>query len=260
MLPEITLAALKTTVLPANEAELRDLFFRDPKAFNQLVPQEDNGLTVLKMYLHWLDDMRARYEALGIPEDVYQDNLKDIALWCEDFTAKTGLPGIRQWRWVGKSLRLELFRLGRLQFEPITLEEEIVHGGRIYPVGTPALSVHIPAGEPLDPDAALDSFRQAEAFFPRYFGKTYPLFICYSWLMAPTLKEVLPPTSRILQFQSMFETAYTRPNRQAEERVFGFLSDDTHAYPENTSLQRALKAYLLSGRPAMSACALRLWS
>ena len=58
----------------------------------------------------------------------------------------------------------------------------------------------------------------------------------------------------------MFEPAYTRPNRQAEERVFGFLSDDTHAYPENTSLQRALKAYLLSGRPSMSACALRLWS
>lgn len=260
MLPEITLAALKTTVLPANEAELRDLFFRDPKAFNQLLPQEDNGLTVLKMYLHWLDDMRARYEALGIPEAAYQDNLKDIALWCEDFTAKTGKAGIAQWRWVGKSLRLELFRLGRLQFEPITLEEEIVHGGRIYPAGTPALSVHIPAGEPLDPDAALDSFRQAEAFFPRYFGQTYPLFICYSWLMAPTLKEVLPPTSRILQFQSMFETVYTRPNRQAEERVFGFLADDSHTYPEKTSLQRALKAYLLSGRPAMSACALRLWS
>ena len=75
MLPEITRAALETTFLPANEAELRDLFFRDPKAFNQIVPLEDNGLTVLKMYLHWLDDMRARYEALGIPEVVYQDNL-----------------------------------------------------------------------------------------------------------------------------------------------------------------------------------------
>lgn len=260
MLPEITHASLETTVLPANEAELRDLFFRDPKTFNQLVPQEDNGLTVLKMYLHWLDDMRARYEALGIPEAAYQDNLKDIALWCEDFTAKTGKAGIAQWRWVGKSLRLELFRLGRLQFEPITLEEEIVHDGRIYPAGTPALSVHIPAGEPLDPDAALDSFRQAEAFFPRYFGKTYPLFYCHSWLMAPSLTEILPASSRIMQFQRMFHVIATQEDRQAEERVFGFLADDPHAYPENTSLQRALKAYLLSGRPAMSACALRLWS
>jgi hypothetical protein len=100
---------------------------------------------------------------------------------------------------------MELFRLGRLQFEPITLEEEIVHGGRIYPAGTPALSVHIPAGEPLDPDAALDSFRQAEAFFPHYFGQTYPLFYCHSWLMAPSLTEILPASSRIMQFQRMFQ-------------------------------------------------------
>ena len=80
ILPDITRAALDTLSLPANEADLRDLFFRAPQEFNQLVPQKDNGLTVLKLYLHWLDDIHARYEALGIPEDVYQDNLKDIAL------------------------------------------------------------------------------------------------------------------------------------------------------------------------------------
>lgn len=259
MLPEITRAALENLPLPADEAALRDLFFRSPSVFNRTVPQDDNGLTVLKLYLHWLPAMRARYEALGIPQAVYEDNLKDIALWCEDFTRKTGMPGIKQWPWVGKSLRLELFRLGRLQFEPAVLEEEIVHDGQVYPIGTPVLCVHIPAGEPLDPAAVLDSFRQAEDFFPRYFGQSYPLFICYSWLMAPALKEILPPDSRILQFQRMFATVYTRPHRQAEERVFGFLADDPRAYPGNTSLQQALKAYLLSGKPAMSAFAVRRW-
>ena len=259
MLPEITRAALENTPLPADEATLRDLFFRSPSAFNRTVPQDDNGPTVLKLYLHWLGDMRARYEALGIPQGIYEANLKDVTLWCEDFTEKTGQPGIKEWRWVGKSLRLELFRLGRLQFEPTALDEEIVHNGQVFPIGTPVLSVHIPAGEPLDPAAALDSFRQAEDFFPRYFGIRYPLFICYSWLMAPALKEILPPDSRILQFQRMFATIYTRPHRQAEERVFGFLADDPRAYPGNTSLQQALKVYLFSGKPAMSACAVRRW-
>ena len=259
MLPEITRAALENTPLPADEATLRDLFSRDPEAFNRTVPQEDNGLTVLKLYLHWLGDMRARYEALGIPQGIYEANLKDVTLWCEDFTEKTGQPGIKEWRWIGKSLRLELFRLGRLQFEPTALEEEIIHNGQVFPIGTPVLSVHIPAGEPLNPAAALDSFRQAEAFFPRYLGTSYPLFICCSWLMAPALQEVLPPSSRILHFQRMFETVYTRPHRQAEERVFGFLAEDLNTYPENTSLQRALKAYLLTGKPAMSACAVRRW-
>ena len=259
MLPDITRTALEALSLPADEAALRDLFFRDPQTFNRIVPQEDNGLTVLNLYLHWLKEMHARYEALGIPHSIYEDNLMDITLWCEDFTAKTGLPGIKQWPWVGKSLRLELFRLGRLQFEPTALEEEIVHDGQVYPIGTPVLSVHIPASEPLNPAAALDSFRQATDFFPRYFGKSYPLFICYSWLMAPALQEVLPHDSRILQFQRMFETIYTRPHRQAEERVFGFLAEDPHHYPENTSLQKALKAYLLTGKAAMSACAVRRW-
>ena len=258
ILPDITRAALAALPLPANEADLRDLFFRAPQEFNQLVPQNDNGLTVLKLYLHWLEDMHARYEALGIPEVVYQDNLKDIALWCEDFTAKTGLPGIKEWRWVGKSLRMELFRLGRLQFEPITLGEALTLHGQTFPAGTPALSVHIPAGEPLDTEACLSAFQQAEVFFPRYLGKSYPLFYCHSWLLAPSLAEVLPETSRIMQFQQLFEIIHTEQDRQAEERVFGFLADDPAIYPENTSLQRTLKSYLLSGKPAMAACAVRL--
>ncbi len=259
VLPDITRAAVEATPLPANEAALHDLFLHHPSEFNRTVPQADNGLTVLALYLHWLPEMHARYEALGIPASIYQDNLKDITLWCEDYTAKTGQPGIQQWPWVGKSLRLELFRLGRLQFEPTTLEETITLHGKTFPAGTPVLSVHIPAGEPLAPADALASFRQAEDFFPRYFGTTYPLFICYSWLMAPSLKGMLPPESRILQFQAMFDVVAESPRRQAEERVFGFLADDPTTYPENTSLQRALKAHLLTGSPAMSACAARPW-
>jgi len=258
-LPDITRNALNAIPLPANESALRELFFSNPEEFARTVPQADNGLTVLKLYLHWLPEMKARYDALGIPPNIYEENLTDITLWCEDFTAKTGQPGIAQWRWAGKSLQMTLFRLGRLQFEPILLEESLTLHGHTFPAGTPALNVHIPAGEPLETEACLASFRQAEDFFPRYFGKTYPLFICCSWLMAPSLKEVLPPSSRILQFQAMFETVSACPNHQAEERVFGFLAENPASYPENTSLQRALKSYLLSGKPAMSACAVRPW-
>lgn len=37
-------------------------------------------------------------------------------------------------------------------------------------------------------------------------------------------------------------------NRQAEERVFGRILEDPEAYPENTSLQKALKNYLSEGK------------
>ena len=95
--------------------------------------------------------------------------------------------------------------------------------------------------------------------FPCYFGTSYPLYVCYSWLMATTLKSLLPPQSRILQFQAMFDILEERPRRQAEARVFGFLSDNPQNYPESTSLQRTLKAHLLAGGQAMSAAAARLW-
>ena len=37
------------------------------------------------------------------------------------------------------------------------------------------------------------------------------------------------------------------PFRQAEQRVFGEISDQKETYPERTSLQRALKKYVLDG-------------
>lgn len=77
--------------------------------------------------------------------------------------------------------------------------------------------------------------------------------------MAPTLKALLPPQSRILQIQTMFDVLEECPRRQAEARVFCFLSDDPQEYPEATTLQRTLKAHLLAGGQAMSASAVRLW-
>ncbi len=257
-LPAATRAALATIPLPADEPALHALFLHQPHAFEGALPSDD-GMTALKLLLHWLPEMRARYDALGIPENVWQDNVKDISLWCADFTAKTSRPGIQEWPWAARSLRLELFRLGRLQFEPTVLEEAVILRGQTFPAGTPVLSVHIPAGEPLDEEAVKTSFRQAEDFFPRHFGTSYPLYICRSWLMAPTLKALLPPRSRILQFQAMFDVLEECPRRQAEMRVFGFLSDNPQNYPESTSLQRTLKAHLLAGGQAMSASAARLW-
>lgn len=258
-LPAMTLAALEATPLPANHQQLHDLFWQDPQGFIDAAPREDRGLSILRMYLDWIPEMKARYDALGIPEQIFLDNLKDIGIWCRDYIAHTGLPGLRTWHWIAHSLRLELIRLGRLQFEPCALEEDIHFAGRLWPAGTPVLAVHIPAEDPLDPQAALASFAQAEDFFPRYFGKSYPLFHCHSWLLSPMLRELLPANSRILQFQGMFEVLDSAEDPQAEERVFGEVLPNPADYPENTSLQRALKAYLLDGHKSTAAAAARLW-
>lgn len=246
-LPDMTLRALSSTALPAESQHLYQLYAReDFRGFSQAVADFD-GMTMLRLLLSWVPMMQEQYQTLGIPEDIFQDNLKDFTIWCRHDVEQTGQPGFSHWRWVARSLRLNIIRLGRLQYERTRLSEDLHLVDRMIPAGTPVLCVHIPAGEPLDPDAVLASFQQAKAFFPRYFGESYALLHCHTWLLSPALKELLPPASRILRFQEMFQLYAQEDSRQAEERVFGMAAGDPAAYPERTSLQRALKAHLLSG-------------
>lgn len=257
-LPSQTKNALNTISLPDHHQELKDSFFSDTPLFKDYAAKDPHGLSVLSLYLNWIDDTRRHYEALGIPEQYFQDSMKDITIWCEDYIAKHGFAGFHEWEWVGRSLRLEVIRIGRLQFEPTQLSEDVTLNGEIFPAGTRMLDVHIPAGEPLTPEEALASLKQAPGFFKTYFGNDFSLFHCYSWLLSPALKILLPERSRIVQFQNLF-TVYKTDNheRQAEERVFGFCSDNPQDYPENTSLQKTIKEYLLAGHTVMMGAGIR---
>ena len=107
------------------------------------------------------------------------------------------------------------------------------------------IHVHVPEGESLSREGCEASFAWAD----RFFDSSYKLYDCESWLLSPALKELLEKESGILQFQNCFEIqSVNLENRQAEERVFGRILEDPEAYPENTSLQKALKNYLSEGK------------
>ena len=210
-------------------------------------PEKGRGLPQLARALQLALGTKEKYAALGIPEEVFYDSFQDIAIWTRTYYERTGNQGLGEWSWIQMSLDLKVFRLGRLQFEPNSLEKEIRVGGQVYPKGAPVLHVHIPAEAPLDQRSVENSLGRAIPFFRQYFGKTYDLLHCHSWLLSPVLKELLPENSRILQFQSLFRVYATEDERQAEERVFGVIYDDPAVYPEETSLQRLMKAYLRAG-------------
>ena len=258
-LPEQTLAAVRSLPLPEHHLALKESFFAGTALFKEFAQQNLNGLGVLRLYLEWITDTKERYDTLGIPETCFWDSMKDIPIWCEDYMTKHGEPGFKEWEWVGRSLRLELIRLGRLQFEPIRLSQDVTLDGTIYPAGTSTLDVHIPAGEPLSVEDALSSLYQASTFYKTHFDQKFALFHCHSWLISPDLKELLSEHSRIIQFQNLF-TVYKTDNeeRQAEERVFGFLSDDPNDYPETTSLQKAVKQYMLDGKVVQMGAGVRV--
>lgn len=111
----------------------------------------------------------------------------------------------------------KIFRLGRLEFEKMESPWEIHAAGWEIRKGHPVISVHIPQGEKLTPQAAAHSLEKGKSFW----GDELP-YLCHSWLLYPGLKEVLSQTSNILQFQNYFQIVdIDFAEKEAEWRIFG---------------------------------------
>ena len=89
------------------------------------------------------------------------------------------------------------------------------------------------------------------------------VLVCLKSVNNGKLKELLPPDSRILRFQESFDLLEDLPeNDAALEWVFHVAGGqreglDFRTLPEDTSLQKKMKALLLSGRmPGAAYCVL----
>lgn len=227
------------------ETILKELFERDEDRFYEVLEQEEKPYqTALYLYTKWGAQVYPDYVNAGISDRVYYDTFKDLTIWCTHCINETGMPGMKQYRWTSLPIKMKIFRLGRLQFEPSFLRNDIIYKGELYKKNSKILEVHIPEGDLFSQDIVKKSFRHAETFFK----DTYPYyacgFHCESWLLSPKLKGILTDTSNIIQFQNQFYVYNEISARQAEERVFGELLDKPEEYPENTSLQKKLKEYL----------------
>lgn len=220
-------------------------FFQDRERFfkklSLLINPNEEALFAFVSFAYVL---RTTFEEEGISEQIYMDTMREVAIWSAHYYAGSGMIGIAQWDWLCKIMDRKVLRLGRLEFEKIQLEKDYPFKGGVLNAGTPALSVHIPEGEPMTPDACKDSFAQAK----RFFSEEYRYCYCYSWLLETELRKLLPEESNIICFQRLFTVVETiRPHPMAIERVFGEVSEDAGQYAEKTCLQRSLKQHLLSG-------------
>lgn len=195
---------------------------------------------------------RRMYEDRGLDRELFEDNIRDIEIWAEDFEKKSGVRGIddRHRTWLEDILELRVIKLGRLQFEYMG-EGRATKFGPI-PLSSDALyiNVHIREGEELHEEDCEDSYRRAWNFYcSQGYTFTHLVFVCDSWLINPKLETLLNEDSNILKFQRRYcFLLEDLENRQMEERVFGILREDPSVYPEKTSLQRALKNELKRGR------------
>lgn len=226
-------------------SSLKRLLTSDKQAFYAGVKQSPCYRQLfLALFARFAVDAYADYAAKGISDDVYYDTFSDLQIWSRKCYQDYGVYGIEEYGWLQEHVQLALFRLGRLQFQPIALDHDVEASGRTFGKGQLVLNVHIPEGGPLDEQSVGQSFEQAKTFF----RGIRAVFVCQSWLLFPQLSEVLPPDSNILKFQRSFTVYQTdTDSKQAEERIFGQVCADPSLYEERTSLQQSSKAYLMAG-------------
>ena len=180
-----------------------------------------------------------KYREKGISEEIFWDTFQDIRFWCENSEKEFGTMGLAVYEWFHRHIDMVLFRLGRLQFEVMTMEEI-----GCMKKGTRVINIHIPQGKPLTWEACEKSIEMAKEFW----GDDKP-YVCHSWLLYPGLDEVLSENSNIREFRKHFKVLQVDyKEREAEWRVFGKVLKNVVEYPEETSLQKRVKEYLLSGK------------
>ena len=113
------------------------------------------------------------------------------------------------------------------------------------------INVHIPRKTNLSPEYVRKAYQEAREIVARSYPDYTPkIFQCSSWLMDPTLTELLGKESRISQFGA----PYLRyPNKSAGKEVFSFVfrpddAKDLTQLPENTTLERKLKEMYLQDK------------
>lgn len=214
--------------------------------------QEITGIhkyTIDMLYiLHLLPSLAEQYHQEGIKKqyfDSFVDNLKHTAWGCK----KThGVWGTDIAWWLIDFFKLKLFSIGRLQYKRRKFQKDI--GG--YPQGTYYIDVHVPSGAPLTKELCAASYAEATEFFRERYDMEDILFGCHSWLLSPDLEAILPPQSNILAFAHDYTILETRidPTSSAVSFIFQVPSvpEDIESLPETTSLQKAIKQHLKSGK------------
>lgn len=194
----------------------------------ELSDQSPDGMAELAVHLLTAKKSRPHWcESLALPDRVFLDTMGCFPRFLLENYSNTGRYFYDRGFWTWRQLCGRLFRLGVLEFE-------------IVPEG---LSVHIPSDAVCTREALHASYDAAR----KLFGDDCRMY-CETWLLSPALPKLLKPDSGILTFQRDYEVYKTDEQNEDYKRwVFGNPEGPMEQWPEATSLQRGVKAYVLQG-------------
>lgn len=189
---------------------------------------------------------------------LFRDTFSDLKYKVRECRTMYGICGTFVGSWYPIFFRDSIVKLGRLEFEscPYPGKEPVCLGSLTLHPGDPVLSIHIPSsGEPFDGPARLGAYRKAYDHF-RCEDRGVPL-VCYceSWLLYPPYTAALPQGSRIRDFAADFcrMVQLDEPRFWDAWRVYGPAGElSPENWPEDSGLQRMLKAHFMAGKSAGS--------
>ena len=223
----------------------------------ELIAEQDRqhrgiaGLCVLASAMY---ESAERFRSWGIPENIINHTLSVLQRFTVEYRREFGVFGFDRGFWAWRQTCGQIFRLGALEYEYLTMT---IHNSGLtgIPAATPVLTIHIPSGTDLSREALDDSYVQARAFYAAHpevclkDGQAPETIMCHSWLLSPTLRTLLKETSGIRRFAEDFQLYESEDHSKGCYHFLFLAKDDTPAadLPENTSLQRAVKAHLMAG-------------
>lgn len=202
----------------------------------ELLGEDKNGLKCLAFMIHIGLFTYQEYIKRGILEQIYLDTLMCFSRFVREYYESFGMYGFdREW-WTVRELTLKEFRLGELEYEMVEEDDRKL------------VSVHIPSDAKLEKQKCRESYRKARSFFTDYEGDyANAEYYCDSWLLSPNLKDLLTETSNIIKFQEDFILDSFDP--EASDFMLWVFKNEALSLdelPQNTSLQRKMKVYLMN--------------
>ena len=208
--------------------------------------------------------LRLRYRRAGLPEELFLEAMKDLAYKVAECKELKGIDGTFVATWNHRWFDISRFALGRFQYEDGVLPEDYKgKNGVAYPKGTRCINIHIPSsGASMNEEARLASYKKAYAFYQDKLIDGVLVLHCHCWMLNPDNEEMLPEHSNILGFYRDFDV-YARiekENFNDGERIFGTKwYGKVENLPEDSSLQRAYKKWLMDGKKLGVGCGVILF-
>ena len=179
-----------------------------------------------------------KYEAMGVSKEIFKETMKCFTRFAGECLVRNASYYFDRGWWTYRQISMNLLRIGTLEYEFCNFHGEDV------------ISIHIPSDADLTHESVTASVNASKDFIKKYVpenaGRRY---VCESWLLSPKLREFLPETSKIRDFQDRFDIKEVIPdNMDCLEWLFKSTDKVPFAdLPENTSLQRSVKPFIING-------------